>query len=218
MLIKVINEQRQNPRNRRDLRRLFLYLFEPQSTDNPESRLLGPPELHNLCTTFRPWGQETYMAAEELTLQFENYCKRATIARPMPDEWFAHVVFAFAPWSSGNIRSPSDPHKTPKRHFSQAKNAVRVAKDALDFLGWGGERPAIFVTHGDKSHIHVHGVFAVVGHDGPDWDINKYSLESNKAELAEVAKLCTEAFSLKHSTARLRRYFKKYGHLPESDH
>lgn len=217
MLIKVINEQRENPRSRRDLRRLFLYLFEPKSdTDSPDARLLGPPELHHLVTSYRPWGLETYFAANELTLQFEEYCKFATVGRAMPDNWFAHVVFSFAPWSSGNIRSPVDNFKTPFRHLSQSKNAIRIAKDALDFLGWSGERPALFVTHGDRQHIHVHGVFAVVGHNGHDWDINSHS-EENDPLLFEAGKLCTEAFRLNLSTAKLRKYYKKFGALPEDE-
>ncbi len=217
MLIKVINEKRKSPRSRRDLRRLLLYLFEPKSdTDSPDARLLGPPELHHLLTSYRPWGLETYLAAAELTLQFEEYCKQATVGRAMPDNWFAHVVFSFAPWTSENLRSPADNFKTPFRHLSQSKNAVRIAKDALDFLGWSSERPAIFVTHGDRHHIHVHGVFPVVGHNGPDWDINDHSKE-NDPLLFEAGKLCTEAFSLNLSTSKLRKYYKKFGTLPTVD-
>jgi hypothetical protein len=217
MLIKVINEKRENPRSRRDLRRLFLYLFEPKSDeDSPDDRLLGPPELHHLMTRYQPWGAETYLAANELTLQFEEYCKSVTVGRDMPDEWFAHLVFSFAPWSGGNLRSSVDDFKTPYRHLSQSKNAIRIAKDALDFLGWSGERPGLFVSHGDRHHIHVHGVFPVVGHNGPDWDINTHSGE-NDPLLFEAGKLCSDAFRLNLSTAKLRKYYKKFGALPENE-
>lgn len=215
MLIKVINEKREHPRCRRDLRRLFLYLFEPKSNEDSEyARLLGPPELHHLVTSFRPWGTETYLAANDLTVQFEEYCKLATIGREMPDDWFAHIIFSFAPWTSGNIRSPADAFNTPPRHMSQGKNAIRIARDALDFLGWSDARPALFVTHGDRLHIHVHGVFPVVGHNGPDWDINEHN-EDNDPLLFEAAKHCAQAFQLNLSTAKLKAFYKKFGYLPK---
>ena len=213
MLIKVINVARRSPRTRGDLRRLFKYLFEPKALeDSADDRLLGPPELHHLITNFRPWGAESYEAAHELALQMEDYCKLSTVGRELPENWFAHLIFSFAPWTSDNLRSPADDFKSPKRHMSQAKNATRIAKDALDFLGWSDEFPSLFVTHGDRDHVHVHAVFPTVGHDGRSWPITNPD-EYDEQVFMETAKICAETFQLSLSTAKLKAYYKRWGSL-----
>lgn len=216
MLIKVINEPRQNPRNRRDLRRLIRYLFEPQGLeDSLDDRLLGPPELHHLVTHFCPWGTEILQSADDLTLQIEEYCKFSTIGRTLPDDWFAHIAFSFAPWSSGNLASPPDDFKSPMRFASQGKNAVRVAKDAMDFLGWSAKSPALFVCHGDRAHIHVHAICPTVAPEGNDWRI--YNNEEYPESLIfEAAKICADAFRLNLNTAKLKSYYKKWGEISAS--
>lgn len=217
MLIKVINEKRQKPRTRRDLRRLLKYLFDPKALDDSaDDRLLGPPELHHLITNFLPWGTETYEAANEVALQFEDYYKLATMGCEPSENWFAHIVFSFAPWTSDNLRSPADDFKSPKRHMSQAKNAIRIAKDSLDFLGWSDQCPSLFVTHSDRQHIHVHGVLTTVGHGGRSWPITDPA-EYDEALFFEAAKICAEAFQLSLSTAKLKAYYKRWGSLSGGD-
>lgn len=232
MLIKIINFKRKSPRRPADLRRLFVYLFTPQVAAEPDlNRLLGPPELTHLVLTHRPWGEELELAANDLTNQLDSYtreagvCQRECAGQPgckginsclgtkRPSNWYTHIVFSFAPMSTPDLASPPDAHKTPRRHFSPSANAVRIAKDALDFMGWSETQPALFVVHGDKEHIHVHVVTTVPVFGGGVWDVFRFS----RQQLFEIARLCTEAFGLSTETPRLQSYYSKWARINNAD-
>ncbi|MGJ7579819.1 hypothetical protein ACSFA3_06520 [Variovorax sp. RHLX14] len=76
--------------------------------------------------------------------------------------------------------------------MSHSTNAIRVAKDALDFLGWSDSQPSLFVVHGDRKHVHVHAVIAIPVYGGGTWDVLRFS----RQQLHEIAKFATEAFDL----------------------
>ncbi|WP_418319035.1 hypothetical protein [Piscinibacter sakaiensis] len=206
MFIKIINFRRASPRLPRDLSRLFRYLFRPKP-DAPDERdrMLGPPELHHLVLTSSPWGDEVPSAAQELAYQYLDYCKEATVDRLMPDPWYVHMIFSFASWASGDLRTPPDDNLSVPRFASSSGNAIRIAKDALDFLGWEDAQPSTFVVHADREHIHVHAVIAIPIYDGKDWDI----LRLSRGRLFEAAQICSDAFKLPVDTSYLRR---KYAH------
>jgi len=225
VLIKIIRFKRKSRKRPADLRRLFLYLFTPKPDADPASnRLLGPPQLDHLVLNHMPWGDDVKAAADDLANQFDFYvreagvcqtkcagvtgCKglKACVGRPRPVDWYAHVVFAFAPIASPEIRNPADDHKTPPRNASSAANAIRIARDVLDFLGWTGIQPAVFVAHGDQAHIHVHAVISTPVFDDNTWDIFRFS----KKQLFAVAATCTSAFNLSTGTPMLEKYYKQW--------
>jgi hypothetical protein len=221
MLIKIIKFDRLAPRTRNDLRRLLRYLFEPKMLDKSgDDRLLGPPELHHLTTSWRPWGSEAKQAATDLAIQFEVYCKEACIGKQMPFDWYAHLLFSFAPQSSDDLRSPADPHMSPMRKLSQSKNAIRIAKDVMDNMGWYDTQPTLFVCHGDKAHIHVHVVVSTLVYDDFPWEITKYAAFEEQAQLFEWASIGADVFKLDVSTPRLKAYYKKWtaAATPIGDH
>lgn len=225
MLIKIIRFKRKSPRRPTDLRRLFKYLFTPKTDADPASnRLLGPPQVDHLVLNHMPWGNDVEAAADDLANQFDFYvreagvcqkrcaglvgCKglKACVGRPRPPAWYAHVVFAFAPIASPEIRNPADDHQSPPRNASSAANAIRIARDALDFLGWGGTQPAVFVAHGDRAHIHVHAVIATPVFGGDVWDVFRFS----SRQLFDVAAACTSAFNLSTGTPMLEKYYEQW--------
>jgi len=228
LLIKIINFKRKSPRRPADLRRLFGYLFTPQMAAEPDlNRLLGPPELTHLVLTHRPWGEELELAANDLANQLDSYtreagvCQRECAGQPgckgirsclgtkRPPNWYTHIVFSFAPMSTPDLTAPPDTHKTPRRHFSPSANAVRIAKDALDFMGWSETQPAVFVVHGDKAHTHVHVVTTVPVFGGGVWDVFRFS----RQQLFEIAKICTEAFELSTQTPMLQGYYRRWTNI-----
>ncbi|MGJ7554650.1 relaxase/mobilization nuclease domain-containing protein [Variovorax sp. RB3P1] len=193
MLIKISNYRRKKPRRPSDLRRLIRYLFEPKPSVNiRDHRLLGPPELHHLLLTARPWGSEIGESADDLTHQFIQYCREASSPGPVPEVWYVHLIFSFSPASTPTLRSPTDCHRSPASGVSHSANAIRVATDALDFLGWSGTQPSLFVVHGDRKHVHVHAVIAIPVYGGTTWDVLRFS----RRQLHEIAKLAAEAFDL----------------------
>lgn len=225
MLIKVINFERASPRRPADLRRLFRYLFSPQLTSDPNSnRLLGPPLLDHLVLATEIWGDEIDVAADDLANQMDFYvreagvCQRECALRPgckglkhcmgreRPPDWYTHIICSFAPFAAGDLRSPADPHSSPRKHASSAANAIRITRDALDFLGWSGAQPGIFVVHGDREHIHVHAVIATPVFGGGVWDVFSFS----RQRLFEIAEHCTEAFQLSTQTPKLQGYYKRW--------
>jgi hypothetical protein len=225
LLIKIINFQRKSPRRPADLRRLFGYLFTPQMAAEPDlNRLLGPPELNHLVLTHRPWGDELDHAADDLANQIDYYtreagvCQRECAGQPgckglkaclgtkRPAGWYTHIVFSFAPLAAPDLRSPPDAHKTPRRNASPAANAIRISKDALDFMGWSETQPALFVVHGDKAHIHVHVVTTTPVFGGGAWDVFRFS----RQQLFEIARICTDAFGLSTGTPMLRGYYRRW--------
>ncbi len=211
MLIKVINFKRQSLRRSSDLRRLFKYLLTPQLGAEPElNRLLGPPQLDHLVLRHTPWGNEVDAAADDLANQFDFYVREAgvcqktcagiqgckgvktCVGRPRPASWYVHIVCSFAPITSPELRNPPDGHQSPPRNASSAANAIRITRDALDHLGWGGTQPAVFVAHGDREHIHVHTVTATPVFGGDVWDIFRFP----RSQLYEASMLCSSAFNL----------------------
>lgn len=116
MLIKISNFKSKGEKRPRELRRLFKYLSSPQSDTEPTGpRLLGPPELHHLVLTYKPWGEELDLAADDLTNQLDAYtrgagscqrecagrpgCKglKACVGRKRPSTWFVHIIVSFEP-------------------------------------------------------------------------------------------------------------------------
>lgn len=211
LLIKIINSSRNSPRRVTDLRRLITYLFTPQLSDDPlGNRLLGPAELDHLVTHHTTCNDELSVMVDDLAMQFDWYtreagicqrnCSRPTECRGLkhclgnvrPASWYAHLIFAFSPTSTDHLRSPPDQHRTPPRSASKSANAIRIARDALDLLGWSGTQPALFVVHGDKRHIHVHAVVATTVFDGGTWDAFRFS----RRQLFEIAAICAETFQL----------------------
>lgn len=205
MLIKIINYRRKTPRRPGDLRRLIRYLFLPKlSTNSSADRLLGPPELHNLLVSARPSGTEIGEAADDLTEQFVRYCRLATAGQDKPNVWYVHFIFSFAAATTPKLAFPPDTHVFPERCQSIAKNAIRIAKDALDPLGWGATQPSLFVAHGDRAHVHVHAVIAIPVFGGKNWDVMRFS----RKHLNECAQVCAEVFGL--PTKILRVNLKKW--------
>lgn len=231
MLIKVINFERKSPRRPADLRRLFRYLFTPQLSAEPDlNRLLGPPLLDHLVLTHGIWGDEIDLAADDLANQIDFYsreagvCQRecsgrlgctglkACLGRRRPASWYTHIICSFAPIATTDLRTPSDGHRTPRKWASSAANAIRITRDALDFLGWSGAQPGVFVVHGDRQHIHVHAVIATPVFGGDVWDIFNFSRE----EMFLVARRCTEAFDLSTETPQLQRYYRRWEHIHDA--
>jgi hypothetical protein len=169
------------------------------------ARLLGPPDLHHLLLTALPWESGVDLAAEDLTEQFVNYTREACAGREFPDVWYLHMVFAFAPQSSKDLRDPPDTHQTPQRGASQTRNAYRLVYDALNAFGWPLKAPALFVAHGDRKHIHVHAVLALVFPSGEVGD----ALSTSRSQLAEIAEMCANAFDLNIPT-RAQRAHERY--------
>jgi len=198
MLIKVINNRRATPRRPTDLRRLMGYLLTPQMSKEPlpsPPRLLGPPFLNGLITSHLPWGLGVDAAVADMAEQMVDYCRARSAGKDMPDAWYAHVIFSFAPKASGDLRVPPDPHASPPKARSQAQNALRLTFDALDFLGWSAAQPGLFVVHGDRQHIHVHGALATpVRSTSKDnvWGVMRMS----RRQLWEISTMCREAFGL----------------------
>jgi len=232
LLIKVINFKRKSPRRPADLRRLFGYLFTPQMADEPDlNRLLGPPELTHLVLAHRPWGDELAQAADNLANQIDWYtresgvCQRECAGQPgckgiksclgtkRPPNWYTHIIFSFAPMATPDLLQPPDTHETPLRNLSPSANAIRIAKDALDFMGWSETQPAVFVVHRDRAHIHVHVVTTVPVFGGGVWDV----FRSSRQQLFEIAKLCTEAFGLSTETPRIQRYYRTWDRINNVD-
>lgn len=210
MLIKIINFRRKEPRLPRDLRRLIRYLLSPKlSAGANGARLLGPPELHHLLLSVRPWGTEISAAAEDITEQFVRYCREATVGQTMPEVWYVHMIFSFAPVASSDLKTPPDPHWHLPRWASQSANAIRIARDALDFLGWIDMQPAIFVVHGDRRHIHVHAVIAIPVFGDKPWN----ALRLSRRLLNETAKICADAFHLPITARSVEPYYKKWESL-----
>lgn len=208
MLIKVINFRRKNPRTANDLRRLIRYLLSPKMSRNQgktPARLLGPPDLHHLLLNSLPWGPGINDAAADLTEQMIRYTRAARAGHDIPDVWYVHILVSFAPSSARDLRNPPDPHRSPSRGASQTRNALRLTYDALDALGWPMRQPAIFVVHGDRRHIHVHGVLALVF---PSGEVAN-ALTTSRRVLNEVAEMCADAFGLK-LTRRARKAHERY--------
>jgi hypothetical protein len=209
LLIKIVNFGRKEPRRPSDLRRLLRYLFLPKLSVNISAdRLLGPPELHHLLLCVRPWNMEATDAAEDITDQFVRYCRESTSGRDMPDVWYVHFIFSFAPTTTPKLTFPSDTHLLPQRGASTSKNAIRIAKDALDAFGWSDTQPSIFVVHGDRAHVHVHAVIAIPVFGGTNWDVLKIS----RQQLHEYGQICAEAFSLPTSM-NVNSHFRKWEDL-----
>lgn len=193
MLLKIINHKRKQPRRRSDLRRLFRYLFTPQLGAHFEgTRLLAPPELHQLFLVASPWGEEIAAAADELTAQMDAYCRTACSGRALPDCWFVHIVVAFAPSATDALHEPAFQSRTG-RWGTLASNACSITRDLLDVFGWSPDRPTALVVHGDRRHVHVHVVATVplLG-TGSDWNI----LRISRTQLNLAAKQCATAFGL----------------------
>lgn len=208
MLIKIVNFSRTTPRTPNDLRRLIRYLFSPKLSKSPGktlARLLGPPDLHHLLLNAMPWGQSVNDAAADLTEQMIQYTRAACAGREIPEVWYLHILISFAPTSASDLRSPPDSHRTPSRGASQSQNALRLTYDALNALGWPMRQPSIFVVHGDRRHIHVHGVLALVFPSGEVAD----ALKTSRRVLNEVAEICADAFGLKLSR-RARQAHERY--------
>lgn len=131
---------------------------------------------------------------------------KSCLGRKRPTDWYVHMIFSFAPFATADLRSPSDPHSTPRKHASSAGNAIRIARDALKLLGWSGTQPGVFVVHGDREHIHVHAVIATPVFGGAVWDVFNFS----RQELFDVASMCREAFALSTETPKLQMYYKRW--------
>jgi len=228
MLIKVINFQRKTPRGTTDLRRLFKYLLTPKIIENKTgARLLGPPQFDHLVLTTKPWGDENDKAVTDLVEQFDFYVREACVcqrscARPesckglktcigrgKPDPWFVHIIFSFAPIDENQLRSPADQHTSPSRWASTTSNTIRIARDALDFLGWDAVQPSVFVVHGDTDHIHIHAVIATPVFPDAFWNVFKFQ----RRELFEVAKIAANAFNLSVNTPKIQRYYRKFSRV-----
>jgi hypothetical protein len=211
VLIKISNFKSKGAKRPRELRRLFKYLSSPQNKAQlGHPRLLGPPELNHLVLTHRPWGEELDLAADDLTNQLDAYtrqagacqrecagrpgCKglKACVGRKRPSSWFVHIIFSFEPIAAHDLWSPADTHKTPPRNAAPAANAIRITRDALDFMGWSNTQPAVFVAHADKAHIHVHVVTTVPVFGGGLWDVFRFS----RKRMFEIAEISSEAFGL----------------------
>lgn len=195
MLIKIINFRRKDPRKARDLRRLIRYLLTPKASRTKlktPPRLLGPPIFSHLVLSSEPWEPNIAAVATDVADQFVLYCRRACAGRKIPDAWYVHIIFSFAAAATADLIDPPDNHVSPRRHKSSASNAVRIAKDALDFMGAPNSQPAIFVVHGDRRHVHVHAVVALPFVGPEDWDL----LRISRVQLNEIAKICAGAFQL----------------------
>jgi hypothetical protein len=154
-----------------------------------------------------PWGPGIDETADDLTNQMVRYCQSARVGKHMPDPWYVHIMLSFSPKATPALMAPPDKHAVPAKARSMTGNAIRLAFDALDFLGWGGTQPGVFVVHGDRRHIHVHAVIVLPVKDGDVWDVLRFS----RRQVNEIAQICSDAFELpggRTSTARehLRRW------------
>jgi hypothetical protein len=214
VLIKIVNFKRKERRRPADLRRLFRYLLSPKLSRNPQktpARLLGPPDLHHLVLTSLPWGAGINESADDLANQFHRYCRDACAYREFPEVWYVHIIFSFAPQSAQDLRTPPDRHGTPVKRASVAQNALRLSYDALDFLGWPDRQPSFFVVHGDRRHIHVHGVLALPFPSGEVWD----ALTTSRGQLNEIANICADAFGLKITKRAARAHQRRLDSMTE---
>jgi hypothetical protein len=148
-----------------------------------------------------PWGDGVRQAANDLADQMFRHCREACAGKPMPHRSYVHIVISFAPAAKRVLAAPIDPHHVPPKAWSMAGNALRVAFDALDYLGWEGEQPAVFVVHGDRRHVHVHAVIALPIKQGRTWDILRFS----RKQIDEWAKITSDAFNLPLSSGKTAR-------------
>jgi len=190
MLIKVIRFKRKTPRRTTQLRRLLKYLLTPKLIESTGGRLMGPPQFDHLVVTKTPWGDVLEHFVTDIVEQFDFYAREAgvcqkscakaslgckglgsCIGRDKPNDWYVHIIFSFSPEDKSALRSPPDPHNIPAKRASSTSNLIRIAKDALDFLGWDQVQPAVFVAHSDKEHPHVHAVIATALFPDGYWDV-----------------------------------------------
>ena len=236
MYVKIVNHEREeSPRRRADLRRLFRYLFTPQSIMEADGgRLLGPPELLNVLVCEFPSGPAIERVADDLAEQFHAYTQEALVCQniekcdkacnlvsecrggclwplvsktlcsktcesalrcrgaAMPESWYAHMMFSFHPNTLAKFIHPPDHNHHIEKFSSVSSNAIRVVKDCLDFMGWGGTNPTVFVVHGDKAHPHVHVVTTTRVFGGGMW----HSFDMTRNQLIDLAKFTKDMFGV----------------------
>lgn len=225
MLIKVIRFKRKTPRRTTQLRRLLKYLLTPKLIESTGGRLMGPPQFDHLVVTKTPWGDVLEHFVTDIVEQFDFYAREAgvcqkscakaslgckglgsCIGRDRPNDWYVHIIFSFSPEDKSALRSPPDPHNIPAKRASSTSNLIRIAKDALDFLGWDQVQPAVFVAHSDKEHPHVHAVIATALFPDGYWDVFKFQ----RSQMLEISNLASDAFNLTKVTLKPRVYQSKW--------
>jgi len=225
MLIKIIRFKRKTPRSTTHLRRLLKYLLSPKRIESTGGRLMGPPQFDHLAVTKTPWGDVLEQFVTEIVEQFDFYvreagvcqrtCAKASlscegvgrcIGRDKPTDWYVHIIFSFAPQDKDALRSPPDPHSIPAKWASSSSNLIRVARDALDFLGWDKVQPAVFVAHSDKDHPHVHAVISTAVFPDAYWDVFNFQ----RIQILEISNIASDAFHLTKILLKPSSYHTKW--------
>lgn len=89
-------------------------------------------------------------SAQSFISQVTNWNKRNRPGKKMPKSHWEHRVVSFHPDDSKKLN---------------AQTACRIARESLNIVT-SGERPTLYVVHGDTEHLHVHMLYATVDETG----------------------------------------------------
>ncbi|WP_067585711.1 relaxase/mobilization nuclease domain-containing protein [Endozoicomonas ascidiicola] len=111
------------------------------------------------------------VAAKTFMNEVTSWTRQNRPGKPEPKSRWEHRVISFHPEDSKEL--------TPK-------SACAIAKEALKLVA-PGERPCLFVVHGDTQHMHVHMLYATVNNKGRIFDLHKdFRRWENAMETLEI--------------------------------
>jgi hypothetical protein len=195
VIIKVLPYAAVEPQRPGDLARLLRYLVAAQ-TSEPGSdallRLAGPPFTRRVVQRHLPWGPDARVAATDLAHQMFAHIRAGwSGGGRLPRHVYSHIVISYSPKLSRRSGLAPTVVSTVGRNSIHSK-AVHIALDTLENLGVGEHFPMIVVPHGDRRHLHVHIVVALIVAGSPACRLPN----RNSSTLRSVARQIALAYGL----------------------
>ncbi|WP_140628365.1 relaxase/mobilization nuclease domain-containing protein [Methylibium rhizosphaerae] len=211
MIIKILPYAAVEPQRPGDLARLLRYLFAAQTGEQETGahlRLAGPPVTRRVVQRHLPWGLDARNAATDLAHQMFAFIRAGwTGGGRLPRRVYSHIVISYSPKLSRRAGLGSTVRSTMGSNSVHSK-AVHIALDALENLGVGEHFPMIVVPHGDRQHLHVHIVLALMVAGSPACKLP----ERNSSTLRSIARHVAGAYGLPAASRLLNERHKAAVH------